>query len=265
MEVLPQAGLWGMLSQATLTVKIVLIILGLMSVASWSLIFMKYFTLTSARKDAARDYRALQESESLKHAMRTLNHHKKSPAYFVGMQAFEELLRMEESDLDKTEKAKVAMDNIRRVLRQAVTSEIGRLSKSLAFLASTANSAPFIGLFGTVWGIMHSFHAVGQMKTAALAAVAPGISEALVATAIGLAVAIPATLGYNFFLGYLQDVERELINFASEFLNRVQREVSWDYDDEDDRERRPKATRPSSLDVNSPRRSPNDIRLRSGV
>ena len=104
--------------------------------------------------------------------------------------------------------------------------ELGRLNRSLSVLATAANTAPFIGLFGTVWGIMNSFHAIGLMKSASLATVAPGISEALIATAIGLAVAIPATIAYNLFLGRLGGIETLLVNFAGAFLNRVQREIN---------------------------------------
>ena len=96
----------------------------------------------------------------------------------------------------------------------------------LPILATTANTAPFIGLFGTVWGIMNSFHSIGLSKSASLATVAPGISEALVATAIGLAVAIPATVGYNMFLSKLGQLDTLLGNFAGYFLNRVQREIN---------------------------------------
>ncbi len=216
-----------MLAGATPTVKMVLGLLACMSLGSWSIIFVKIFALGSARKDAARDYLRFQEADSLRSAMHALGQSKQSPAYSVGLMAFEELMRMEEAELTAAEKARVAMENIRRVLRQAVTSELGKLSKSLAFLATCANAAPFIGLFGTVWGIMDAFHTIGLQQSAALAAVAPGISEALVATAIGLGVAIPATLAYNFFLGYMQAIERELVNFAGAFLNRIQREVSW--------------------------------------
>jgi biopolymer transport protein TolQ len=223
----PHTGFWAMLAGATPTVMFVLALLGCMSLGSWSIIFVKFFALINARKDAARDYLRFQEAESLRGAMQALGQSKQSPAYSVGLMAFEELMRMEEAELTAAEKARVAMENIRRVLRQAVTSELGKLSKSLAFLATCANAAPFIGLFGTVWGIMDAFHTIGLQQSAALAAVAPGISEALVATAIGLAVAIPATLAYNFFLGYMQSIERELVNFAGAFLNRIQREVSW--------------------------------------
>jgi biopolymer transport protein TolQ len=223
----PQGGILDMLAKATPTVKAVLGILVVMSLASWSIIFHKIFMLSTARKEAQRDSKLFQEAENLKLAMRAVSQYKTSPCYAVGLQAFEELMRMEEADLDPAEKSRVAMDNIRRTLRQAVAQELGMLTKSLAFLATCANSTPFIGLFGTVWGIMNSFHAIGLMQSAALAAVAPGISEALVATAIGLGVAIPATLAYNFFLGYIRHIERELVGFSGAFLNRIQREVSW--------------------------------------
>ena len=111
-------------------------------------------------------------------------------------------------------------------LRQGVDMEMTRLTSSLSFLATSANTAPFIGLFGTVWGIMNTFHAIGAMKSASLATVAPGISEALIATAMGLLVAIPATIGYNTFHGSLGVLETRLVNFAGMFLNRVQRELN---------------------------------------
>jgi len=216
-----------MMANATPTVIFVLCILASMSLGCWSIIFVKLFTLTGAKRDTARDYNRFQEAESLRAAMQALGQSRQSPAFNVGRLAFEELMRMEQADLDPSEKARISMDNIRRVLRQGVTVELAKLSKSLPFLATCANATPFIGLFGTVWGIMNSFHSIGLMQSAALAAVAPGISEALVATAIGLAVAIPAVLAYNFFLGYMQSIEGELVNFAGAFLNRIQREVTW--------------------------------------
>ncbi|MGD9609345.1 MAG: MotA/TolQ/ExbB proton channel family protein [Desulfovibrionaceae bacterium] len=223
----PHGGFWAMMANATPTVIFVLCILASMSLGCWSIIFVKLFTLTGAKRDTARDYNRFQEAESLRAAMQALGQSRQSPAFNVGRLAFEELMRMEQADLDPSEKARISMDNIRRVLRQGVTVELAKLSKSLPFLATCANATPFIGLFGTVWGIMNSFHSIGLMQSAALAAVAPGISEALVATAIGLAVAIPAVLAYNFFLGYMQSIEGELVNFAGAFLNRIQREVTW--------------------------------------
>ncbi|WP_300154686.1 MotA/TolQ/ExbB proton channel family protein [Solidesulfovibrio sp.] len=223
----PHGGFLGMLAGATPTVLFVLGVLGVMSVGCWSIILVKVFTLTGAKREAARDYARFQEAATLREAMQELASSRRSPAFHVGRLAFAELVRMEEAALSPAEKGHVAMDNIRRVLRQGVTQELGNLSRNLGFLATCANATPFIGLFGTVWGIMNSFHSIGLMQSAALAAVAPGISEALVATAIGLAVAIPAVIAYNFFLGYMQTIERELVNFAGAFLNRIQREVSW--------------------------------------
>ena len=223
----PHGGFWAMMANATPTVIFVLSILAFMSLGCWSIIFVKLFTLTAAKRDTARDYIRFQEADNLRSAMHTLGQSRQSPAFNVGRMAFEELVRMEQADLDPAEKGHIAMDNIRRVLHQAVTQELGKLSKSLPFLATSANATPFIGLFGTVWGIMNSFHSIGLMQSAALAAVAPGISEALIATAIGLAVAIPAVLAYNFFLGFMVTIENQLINFAGAFLNRIQREVTW--------------------------------------
>jgi len=223
----PHAGMLGMLSNATPTVLFVLSVLAAMSVGCWSIILVKIFTLTRAKREAARDYIRFQKADSLRTAMRELGESRASPSFHVGRLAFAELARMEEAPMPPVEKSRVTMDNIRRVLRQGVTEELGNLSKTLPFLATCANATPFIGLFGTVWGIMNSFHSIGLMQSAALAAVAPGISEALIATAIGLAVAIPAVIAYNFFLGYMQTIERELVNFAGAFLNRIQREVRW--------------------------------------
>jgi biopolymer transport protein TolQ len=117
------------------------------------------------------------------------------------------------------------MDNLKRAIRKAESQELSNLGKSLSFLATTGSAAPFIGLFGTVWGIMASFHDIGMRGSASLAVVAPGISEALVATAAGLAVAIPAVIAYNFFSNQLNEIENEMQNFSTDFLNLVERDL----------------------------------------
>ncbi|MFQ9364737.1 MAG: MotA/TolQ/ExbB proton channel family protein, partial [Bilophila wadsworthia] len=111
-------------------------------------------------------------------------------------------------------------------LHQGIDEEMSRLKSSLALLATAANTAPFIGLFGTVWGIMHSFQSIASMKSVSLATVAPGIAEALIATAVGLFVAIPATCGYNIFKARLSLIQGDCINFAGMLLNRLQHESS---------------------------------------
>jgi len=117
------------------------------------------------------------------------------------------------------------MDNLKRAIRKAESQEIYKLGKTLPFLATTGSSTPFIGLFGTVWGIMASFHDIGVRGSASLAVVAPGISEALVATAAGLAVAIPAVIFYNYYSNKLADVDAEIQNFSTDFLNLVERDL----------------------------------------
>ena len=116
------------------------------------------------------------------------------------------------------------MDNLKRAVRKAEAQELTKLGSALAFLATTGSATPFIGLFGTVWGIMASFHDIGQRGSASLAVVAPGISEALVATAAGLAVAIPAVIFYNYFSNKLTDIDGNMQNFTTDFLNLVERD-----------------------------------------
>jgi biopolymer transport protein TolQ len=116
------------------------------------------------------------------------------------------------------------LDNLERSLRSAVNGEVQRLEKALSLLATTGNAAPFIGLFGTVWGIMIAFQGIGLKGSATLAVVAPGISEALIATAAGLAAAIPAVIAYNHYTNKVRSIETEMVNFANDFLNIVKRD-----------------------------------------
>ena len=212
----------GLFLHATLIVKGVLSTLVCMSLGSWALMIQKWVSLRSAYTKAADGLTRFERTSSLREAVQSLGSDPSSPLYFVAHQGVVEFNRAKEVGTS----SEVVVDNVRRSLRQGVGTELARLHHSLSLLATTANTAPFIGLFGTVWGIMHSFHAIGQLKSASLAIVAPGISEALVATAIGLGVAVPATVGYNIFLGKLNEVETQLVNFAGVFLNSVQRELN---------------------------------------
>jgi biopolymer transport protein TolQ len=115
-----------------------------------------------------------------------------------------------------------ALDALDRVLRKNATVHLTELERSLGFLATTASATPFIGLFGTVWGIMNAFRGIGVSGTASLAAYAPGIAEALVATAAGLAAAIPAVIGYNHFLGRLRSMDSLIEEFIADFIHRLQ-------------------------------------------
>jgi len=117
------------------------------------------------------------------------------------------------------------IEGMQRVLRKTIANEINRMEKAVAFLATTGNTTPFIGLFGTVWGIMNSFRGIGLKGSASLAVVAPGISEALIATAMGLLAAIPAVVAYNHFLTRINRMTTEMENFAGDFLNIVEKEL----------------------------------------
>jgi biopolymer transport protein TolQ len=110
-------------------------------------------------------------------------------------------------------------------LRRAINSEVTRMTQLVPFLATTGNTSPFIGLFGTVWGIMNSFHGIGVRGSANLAVVAPGISEALIATAAGLGVAIPSVIAFNFFMQKIRTIESELHSFSADFINIIERDI----------------------------------------
>lgn len=217
-----ETGLFAIFMQATLVAKLVLLLLLFMSVSSWTLIIHKWITLSRAHKKTAAGLERFTNARDLREAVQLLGSDSSSPLFHVAQQGVAEFNRLKEAG----NSGDVVSDNVRRALRQGVSESMNRLSASISFLATAANTAPFIGLFGTVWGIMYSFHQIGMQKSASLATVAPGISEALIATAVGLFVAIPATVGYNSFLGSMQAIESEMVNFAGVFLNRVQRELN---------------------------------------
>ena len=118
------------------------------------------------------------------------------------------------------------VENVSRALRRATNLEVNRLEKYITFLATTGSTSPFIGLFGTVWGIMVAFEGIGRTGSASLAVVAPGIAEALIATAVGLVAAIPAVIAYNHFQHKIRVLIKEMDSFSTEFLNIVQRTIS---------------------------------------
>ncbi|MCF8030156.1 MAG: protein TolQ [Desulfohalobiaceae bacterium] len=227
MELAGKGGAVAMFLGATPVVKSVLLILLVMSVISWAIILYKVFLLNRVKKSISKEMETFKRAKDMGTGLRRLKEEQRSTLYNIGVQAVTEIKSLEKSGLKPASRVKVSADNVRRVLRQAVSREMDSLAYALSFLATCANSAPYIGLFGTVWGIMHSFQSIGLQQSAALASVAPGIAEALIATALGLAVAIPASIAYNSFLGQLNAIENELVNYAGAFLNRAQREIPW--------------------------------------
>jgi len=214
-----------------LVVKLVLIILLYFSVVSWTIIFYKLRQVYRANNESQRFLEFFWKTKRFDAINSQLDRFASSPLTVLFNEGYGELKKLVEKG-DRPEEPNVistdlgGIDNIARALRRATTSEITRLEKYLTFLATTGSTAPFIGLFGTVWGIMNAFRGIGETGSASLAVVAPGIAEALIATAIGLVAAIPAVMGYNHFQQKIKVVIAEMDSFSTEFLNIVQRSFS---------------------------------------
>lgn len=211
---------WDLMMQAGPMVKLVLFILILASVFCWAIIVAKYYVFRDARRHTELFLDHFYEGASWDNLYSHISNYQNSPLAHVFQAGYTELQksRKEGRSIDQ-----LHFDNILRALRRAVTSETTRLEKTTYFLATTGATAPFIGLFGTVWGIMNSFQGIGATGVANLAVVAPGISEALIATAIGLAAAIPAVIAYNYFQSRLRIFISEMENFGSDFTNIFKR------------------------------------------
>jgi len=211
-----------------LVVKLVLFVLIYFSVVSWAIIFYKFIQVQKANKESERFLAFFWQTKRFDAVSAQIDRFANSPLSLLFTEAYNELRKLGEKGEEKNDPNVIStelggVDNIARALRRATTSEITRLDKYLTFLATTGSTAPFIGLFGTVWGIMTAFKGIGESGSASLAVVAPGIAEALVATAIGLVAAIPAVMGYNHFQNKNRILIAEMDNFATELLNIVQR------------------------------------------
>lgn len=213
--------------------KVVLFLLLVFSIVSWAIIFMKARLYRRVRLDSEDFLETFWSSNNLSEANKASEDFPYSPEATVFATGFSELQKINrirnrnegDEDKDTLDMQMATMDNLKRAIRKAQSQEITQLGQTLAFLATTGSAAPFIGLFGTVWGIMASFQNIGQRGSASLAVVAPGISEALIATAAGLVVAIPAVIFYNYFSNKLADIDNNVTVFSTDFLNLVERDL----------------------------------------
>lgn len=232
-----QIGVFEMIMNAGLMVQFVMLLLLFMSVVSWAIILIKYIQIKNAYSESAAFVEFFWKSRNLSDSFGRARSLQYSPIARVFRIAYLELKRLgSDPGFDKTNRdhSNIPLDegiqgygNIKRVLRRSSNLESIHLIRLVPFLATTGNTAPFVGLFGTVWGIMNSFHSIAYKKGAAsVAAVAPGISEALVATAAGLAVAIPAVIAYNYFTYKIRIIESELDIFSSDFLNIIEHDLT---------------------------------------
>ncbi|MGZ3695931.1 MAG: protein TolQ [Bdellovibrionota bacterium] len=201
-------------------VKLILLCLLTASVSSWAIILFKRQLLRQAEKQNDQFLHGFWGGWNLSESFSRAADYPLSPIAKSFQAAIRELRKLgDEKPVDGTKG-----DIVVRALRKANTNEIAALEHSVSWLATTASSAPFVGLFGTVWGIMNSFRSIGITGSANLANVAPGISEALIATAIGLAAAIPAAIFYNVLNGRIRGQAQALDSFNQDLLNLLQRE-----------------------------------------
>ena len=225
-----ELSIFAMMANAGLVVKLVMITLCIFSLVSWTIVVMKHLMFRKA-KNASLDFLdAFWDSKTLNEAYDSAREHALSPEATVFVAGYNELKKISAARSSGTPPATLemqlaTMDNLKRAVRKAQFLESDRMARSISFLATTGSATPFIGLFGTVWGIMTSFQDIGQRGSASLAVVAPGISEALVATAMGLAVAIPAVIFYNYYSNKLADVESNVESFSTDFINLIERDI----------------------------------------
>lgn len=221
--------------QAGAVAKGVLLLLLFFSVASWAIIFLKLRTLRRAERQSDKFLQAFHASKNLNAMYEEARRYPGSPVVALFLEGFRELnyhLKANPhvggnpartSAMLPPEKSGEILEGIGRTLRHASLKELSQMERYLIFLATTGSVTPFIGLFGTVWGIIDAFVGIGAAGSANLGAVAPGIAEALIATAAGLAAAIPAVIAYNYFVNRIRGIGTRLDLFSLEFMGLVGR------------------------------------------
>jgi biopolymer transport protein TolQ len=229
---LPDTSLWNDILAMTLFSKGILIILLFMSVVSWAIMFYKYFRTKKVHSEADRFLREFRRRRSLDDSYTEAGRYNAAP--FAGMlhSAYDEIKtltnRLSFSSKTPVKPATISngqLDFISDAIDRAGAEEVARLDTGIIFLATTANAAPFLGLLGTVVGIYVAFKDIGSKGTATLGVVAPAIAEALIATAAGLAAAIPALIGYNFFVSRNRQMADRVDNFKSELFSAFKKEI----------------------------------------
>jgi len=220
----------AIIAGAGIVVKLVLLLLLTFSIISWSIILFKFFQVQRAKSESERFMDFFWKSKRFDAIAAQVDRFANSPLTVLFNEGYGELKKVVDAE-NPSEGSGFSTDlggveNVSRALRRATNSEITRLEKYLTFLATTGSTSPFIGLFGTVWGIMTAFEGIGKTGSASLAVVAPGIAEALIATAIGLVAAIPAVMAYNHFQHKIRVLINEMDSFSTEFLNIVQRNIA---------------------------------------
>ena len=201
---------------ASPVVQLVLLILVFFSVFSWAVIFFKRKTLKSASAQSKKFLKVFRRSKDLSEVNQAAKRYKASPLAALFRSGYKELTFLSKSPELTLNSER--LESINRALAKTSNQEISNLEKMMSFLATTGSVTPFIGLFGTVWGIMDAFNKIGILRSASIQTVAPGIAEALIATAAGLFAAIPAVIAYNHYLHRIKNIITEIEDFSLEFL-----------------------------------------------
>jgi biopolymer transport protein TolQ len=224
-----QLNPWKLIVGASPVVQLVMLILVFMAVMCLYIIGAKWIRLKQVTDQSRAFLQVFWSEEKARgwsaKAMNDIHGqavgYDRSPIATVFRAGYRELARIARTGRP----TKADVENVERALRRAQSAELTRLENKVSFLATTASTAPFIGLFGTVWGVMNSFIAIHGQKSAGLDVVAPGIAEALIATALGLAAAIPAVMAYNYFVRRIRVVDSETSAFSSDYLNIIRRHL----------------------------------------
>lgn len=218
-----QGEVWQLFANTGLVARIVLGLLLIFSVFSWAIIFHKQRSFKAARRDSREFLKIFRQSKKLSDIRASCRTLKASPLVEVFLAGYREIENQAVVGENPGKLRIRSLDSVHRALQIAASAELTRMEQWLSWLATTGSVTPFIGLFGTVWGIIDAFRGLGTAGTASLRSVAPGISEALVTTAAGLFAAIPAVVAYNQFVQRLKEFGALMDDFALEFLNMTER------------------------------------------
>ena len=200
-------------------VQLVLYMLIILSIWSWAITISKFIQFRRAKKHSDQFRTIFWETRNLARIDDSTRRLDGSPLAKLFIAGYRELTHVLQESKENPTQSATDLSTVEQALRRAQLDETFSLERGVTFLATVASAAPFIGLFGTVWGIMNSFHGLSSAKSTTLQAVAPGISEALIATAIGLAAAIPAAVAYNYLSTAIRRFRQSMDNFVAEFLN----------------------------------------------
>lgn len=216
----------SLISSSDLTGKMVILLLALASIWSWAIIIGKIMSFSSLKKRMQQFENIFWSGQVLDDLYEKTKKSVNNPLAAIFVNAINECKKGVKDDGKKSEILKIGQkDRVIAAMNLSKNRELDLLDKNLGFLATVGSSAPFIGLFGTVWGIMHSFQSIATSKNTSLAVVAPGIAEALLATAIGLLAAIPATIFYNYLSSYVGEIENKVDNFIGELSSLMSRAI----------------------------------------